>query len=375
MTIGIDCRLYGLRHGGIGRYLAELVGNLSLLDQSNHYILYFNEPEFSQFSVPNGHWQKKLVNIPHYSLDEQTRFCHFLNREPVDLIHFPHFNAPIWYRRPFVVTIHDLTLHLFPHKSYVPKWTLKKMIHVFAYRLITRMVTRHAKKVIAVSQSTKSDLQHQLRLDPEKIIVVYEGAPEHFQRSSDSEIQSVLKKFSIGKPYLLYTGVWRSHKNLLNLIQAFVKVRASGRDIQLVLAGKKDPSCPEVPCLISRLKLESDVILTGFVEDAELVALYSGTSAFVFPSLYEGFGLPPLEAMKLGVPVLCSNRSSLPEVCADAALYFDPSRPEDIAAKITQLLGDPQLAEQLTQRGTQNLTRFSWKGMAGQILDLYNKVI
>ncbi|MDP2691142.1 MAG: glycosyltransferase family 1 protein [bacterium] len=372
MTIGIDCRLYSPKYTGIGRYVFELIKNLMNLDQTNHYILYFNSEEYDDFVCPNERWEKRLVTIPHYSLAEQTKFLKVLNREQIDLMYFPHFNAPIRYKKPFVVTIHDLTLHHYPNKSYHPRWSAKKSLQIAVYRFIMGRVLKHARKIIAVSDNTRQDLIREYLIPEEKIVKILEGVPESFQQASEEQLDRVRNTYAITKPYLLYTGVWRSHKNLLNLIQAFHQLLKRGHDIQLVLTGKKDPSYPEIPKLIEDLDLKNEVILTGFVSEEDLIALNSGARVFVFPSLYEGFGLPPLEAMQLGVPVACSKNSSLPEVCGDAALYFDPHQKDDMVRQIELLLIDEALRDEMIRRGHENLKRFSWKTMSSGILDIFN---
>jgi len=374
MKIGIDCRLYSPNYTGIGRYVYEMVKHLIELDQTNRYVLFFNQKEFDSFQVPNERWEKRLVNIPHYSFAEQWKFYRVLEDEKLDLMHFPHFNAPILYRRPFVVTIHDLTLHYYPYKEYSPKWSLKKGLQILFYRFLVGQIVRNSRQIIAVSENTKRDILKEYSLPAGKITTIYEGVPDHFQKSDQEQISAVRQKFQISKPYLLYTGVWRSHKNLLNLLKAFKILIDQGQNIQLVFTGKKDPIYPEIPRLIQELRLEGRVVLTGFVSDAELIDLMSGAEVYIFPSLYEGFGLPPLEAMQLGVPVACSNTSSLPEVCGDAAVFFDPRNPEEMAEKIGILLKNPELQQEFIKKGEQNLKRFSWKRMTAQILDIYNKV-
>lgn len=364
MTIGIDARLYSPKYTGIGRYVAEFIKHAAELDSSNSFIVYLNEPEFSQFSVPNERWTKKLLNIPHYSLAEQTRYLSFLNQESVDMMYFPHFNLPVLYKKPYVVTIHDLTLHYYPYKEYHPKWSLKKQLQIWAYRFIMKRAIANSQHVIAVSENTKQDIMREYHTDPEKISVIYEGVPDHFAPTPDSGLLT---------PYLLYTGVWRSHKNLLNLIKAFKKIREQ-HDIDLVVTGKKDPAYPEIPQLIEELGLQEHIRLPGFVSDEELIRLISEAEVYVFPSLYEGFGLPPLEAMQLGVPVACSNTSSLPEVCAEAALYFDPKNPEDMAIQISRFLSDPQLKQEYIYKGLQNVKRFSWRAMTSQVIDKIIKI-
>lgn len=364
MTIGIDARLYSPKYTGIGRYVAEFVKHAIELDKENQFVIYLNPEEYETFQEPNERWTKKMVDIPHYSFKEQSEWNSFLQKEPVDLMYFPHFNVPVRYKKPFVVTIHDLTLHYYPYKEYTPKWSLKKQIQIWVYQFIMKMTVRHAKHIIAISENTKKDLQKEYQVPDHKVSVIYEGVPDHFSSSApDSRLQTP------NSPYLIYTGVWRSHKNLLNLLKAFKNLVDNGNDIQLVITGKKDPAYPEIPALIEELQLSDRVILTGFVSDEELIALMSGAEVYVFPSLYEGFGLPPLESMKLGVPVACSNKASLPEVCGNAALMFDPENIPEMADQVEKLLKNPKVREEYIKKGHENLKRFSWKTMTRQIID------
>jgi len=373
MKIGIDCRLYSPKFTGIGRYVFEFLKYLAELDTKNEYVLFFNQPEYDSYNVPNERWQKKLVNIPHYSLAEQWKYSRILKAEKLDLMYFPHFNAPVLYKEPFVATIHDLTLHYYPYKEYQPHWSPLKQLKIWAYRFIMGRTVRNSQHLIAVSGNTKYDLLKEYNLSDSKISVILEGVPENFQKSSPHEIEAVRNKYQISKLYLLYTGVWRSHKNLLNLIRAFHLLIKQGKDIQLVLTGKKDPAYPEIPSLIKALELDKRVITTGFVSEEELIALNSDAHIFVFPSLYEGFGLPPLEAMQFGVPVACSKVSSLPQVCGDAALYFDPHDIHEMSQTMLKLLDDDQLRADLIAKGTENLKRFSWKKMTREIIDIFNE--
>lgn len=374
MKIAIDARLYSPKYTGIGRYVYELIKSLQELDTHNDYVVFLNPDEYESFTCPNEQWTKKKIDIPHYSWKEQTEFYRILMSEKADLVYFPHFNVPIRYTRPFVVTIHDLTLHYFPYKEYTPKWSFKKQVQIWVYKYLMKKTVAHAKHIVAISDNTKKDLQKEYAVADEKISTILEGVPEHFQKASEDQIAVMKKSFGINKAYLLYTGVWRSHKNLLNLIKAFQVLIEQGQDLQLVLTGKKDPIYPEIPELIETLKLRDRVIMTGFVSEDDLIALHSGAEIFVFPSLYEGFGLPPLEAMQFGVPVVCSDRASLPQVCGDAAEYCDPEKPEDISRAISSILTSPEHRQALIVKGTENLKRFSWKAMTSQILDILNMV-
>lgn len=376
MRIGIDCRMYSSRFTGIGRYVYELTENLFRMDQKNEYVLFFNEPEFSHFTVPNDRVKKVLVDAPHYSLAEQTKFLHVLNKEKLDLMHFTHFNAPIFYRRPSVVTIHDLTLSFYPGKK------MSSILYRFGYHVTIKSAVKKAKKIIAVSFNTKKDLQKLFSAPDEKISVIYEGVHEKFQPVKDQvdqkKLDNVKEKYRLDKPYLLYTGVWRSHKNLPNLLHAFhILKNEYGFDGSLVITGRKDPVyAPELEEKTLSLKLEDDVIFTGLVEEKDLVPLYNGALAYVFPSLYEGFGLPPLEAMQCGVPVIASDISSIPEICGkENAVFFDPKNPEDMAEKIFEVTSQKALREKLIANGLQRVKQFSWTKMTVETLRVYDQAL
>jgi len=379
MRIGIDCRMYSSRFTGIGRYVYELTENLFRTDPQNEYVLFFNEPEFSLFTPPNSKVKKVLVDAPHYSYAEQTKFLHLLNKEKLDLMHFTHFNAPIFYNKPSVVTIHDLTLSFYPGKK------MSSPVHRFGYHLTIKTAVNKAKKIIAVSWNTKKDLQQLFRTDDKKISVIYEGVHEKFQPLKSEQdlkkIEDVKKKYGLafnGKPYLLYTGVWRSHKNLPKLLKAF-HILKNDYDYQgsLVITGRKDPMyAPELEEKALSLKLEDDVIFTGLVDEKDLVHLYNGAQAYVFPSLYEGFGLPPLEAMQCGIPVVASNISSIPEICGkDNAVFFNPEDPEDMAEKIFNVTSEPSLREKLIANGLKRVKNFSWQKMTEQTLKVYHQAL
>jgi glycosyltransferase involved in cell wall biosynthesis len=371
--------MYSSDFTGIGRYVYELTDNLFKIDHKNEYVLFFNEPEYKKFHInehvktaPGGakpKVEKVLVNAPHYSIKEQTRFLNLLNKAKLDLMHFTHFNAPILYDKPSVVTIHDLTLNFYPGKK------MASPLHRAAYHLTLKSAVKKARKVITVSQNTKKDLQILLKTPSSKIEVIYEGVHEKFKPLHDAAIVKEVKdKYRLDKPYLLYTGVWRSHKNLPNLIRAFHIIKTDyGFDGYLVITGRKDPLyAHEIVNETVSLKLDAEVIFTGLVKEDDLVPLYNGALAYVFPSLYEGFGLSPLEAMQCGIPVVASSGSCIPEVCgAGNAVYFDPNSPEDMAEKIFSVVSDGALREKLVANGLKHVQKFSWERMARETLDLY----
>lgn len=386
MRIGIDARLYSSSFTGIGRYVYELIDHLLKLDRKNEYVIFLNEPEFEKFHTPRKGIEKILVNASHYSLSEQWRFCRLLWKAKLDLMHFTHFNAPFLYRRPSIVTIHDLTLSLYPGKKMARFW------HRWAYHLTIRSIVSRAKRVVAVSEHTKRDVIRLLRVNPEKISVIHEGVNPMFHQITDrhnkvapsrrvNEVASLklglidefLAKIGLTKPYLLYTGVWRSHKNLVNLIKAFAILKHKYHfDGWLVITGKEDPWYPEVKETVREEHLEGEVRFTGLIPDEDLVLLYNGALIYVLPSFYEGFGLPALEAFACGIPVCAARSSSLPEVCGEGnAVFFDPHSAEDMAAKIASLYNNPEHMEELRKRGFTRLKDFSWEKMAKETFQIY----
>lgn len=370
MRIGIDCRIYSSNFTGIGRYTHELVQNLIKINDEkkrpHEFILFFNNPEYKNYEPPNPSVKKVLVDAQHYSMKEQIKFLFILRKQKLDFTHFPHFNLPIFYRRPYMVTIHDLTLSLFPGRK------MNKWYHRFAYNIVIKNAVKHAVKIIAVSNNTKEDIINHLNVPEEKIEVIYHGISEKFTLLDDPKItEKTLKKFQIEKDFLLYTGVWRDHKNLPRLIKAFsILKNEKYLDLSLVITGKPDPCYPEVKDTVKKLNLQQDVIFTGQVSDEELVHLYNAARIYVFPSLYEGFGFPPLEAMKCGTPVAASKASSIPEICGENnAIFFDPYDINDMADKIAMLYKDADMQTKLIENGIARACKFSWDITAEKTYD------
>lgn len=366
LKIGIDCRMYSSHFTGIGRYVFELVENLQKIDLRNQYVLFFNQPEFINFQPSNPNFSKVLVDARHYSLAEQIKFLKILNHQKLDLMHFTHFNRPIFYNRPSIVTIHDLTLHFYPGKK------MTNPLHRLAYRLTIRTAVRKAKKIIAVSRATGRDIEEILHVPLKKIHVIYEGVNPDFKPiHNPSRLSHTLDKYHIHKPFLLYTGVWRSHKNLHGLIKAF-QILSAKHPLQLVITGKKDNIyASEIFSLVHDLQLENQIIFPGLVSEDELIDLLNSAHIYTFPSFYEGFGLPPLEAMQCGTPVAASAISCIPEICGKNAVYFDPHNPADMVEKIESLLTNHDLYHRLEKSGLQHAQKFSWSKMSKETHQLY----
>lgn len=370
MKIGIDCRMYSSKFTGIGRYVFELVDHVSKYDNDNEYVLFFNNPEYKTFNPPHTSIKKVLADVPIYSLQEQTKLLSLLNKEKLDLMHFTHFNAPLLYFRPSVVTIHDLTLSFYPGKK-KHSW-----LHRLGYHVTLRSTVKKAKHVITISQNSKKDLMSLLRTPEKKITVIPQGVGEEFKPVTDTKrIKATLKKYDIKKPFLLYTGVWRSHKNIPTLVKAFHLLRKTFNidDLRLVITGKDDPFYPEVRQTATSLHEDKHVLFPGLVSEQELLDLYTAATIYVFPSLYEGFGLPPLEAMACKTPVAASEVSSIPEVCGKGnAVYFDPKDSQDMAHKIYALLKNNSLQHDLVHKGLQRVKQFTWSSMAQSTLTVYS---
>ncbi len=363
IKIGIDARMFSDAFTGIGRYNFEITKRFFSQKTDIEWVLFLNESEFSQFDFPSN-VKKVCVNAAHYSLAEQTKFLSILNKEKCDLLWFTHFNRPIFYFRPCVVTIHDTTLSFYPGKK-MGQWWRK-----LAYKIVITIAVRLAKKVITVSQNTRNDVTKLFNISPSKIISVWNGLSPDFHQCTEKEHEEVRIKFKLHQKFLLYTGVWREHKNLVRLLKAFDRVKESHPEVQLVITGRRDPHYPEVLETVHTLDLDESIRFVGLVDFSDLQKLYSAATIYVFPSLYEGFGLPPLEAMAAGTPVVVSNSSAVPEVCGDAAEYFNPENIQEMAEKISLILENKDRQKELIEKGFDRIKEFSWEKSAEDTLKI-----
>ncbi len=381
-TIGIDARMQGAKHAGIGRYTANLISHLSRLkefDQFN-WILFVRKEDYQ---IINNEYGKKftcfIADFPHYSLAEQVLFPLSLYRAGCDLVHFPHFNVPLLYFKPFVVTIHDLI----KHQSRGPQTTTKKpalyKIKFFFYRLVVSRAAKQAGKIFVPSRFVKNQVVNYYRINEKKVVVTYEGVEDKFSISSfqfpNKEKEKVLKKYQIKKPYLLYVGSVYPHKNINRLIKAVKIAREKLPKLSLVVVCSRNIFWQRLKKVIHSIKADSYIKLTGFVPDEDLALLYQEATSFVFPSLMEGFGLPPLEAMASSCPVISSRATCLPEIYGQAALFFDPLNPKDMAKKIVTMVSDKKLQNQYRVRGQKKVTEYSWGKMAQETMGEYQSVI
>jgi len=365
MRIGIDARMLGPGFG-LARYTQQLVKQIAKMDSPHTFVLFVrNENQLKESGITSSDSVEIVIaDIHWYTLAEQTKMSGIISSAQVDLMHFPHWNVPYFYDGSYIVTIHDLTMYHFPRPEATTLGPLMFWLKDRAHRMLLKRVTRRAKHIITTTEFTKQDVHKHLRVPLEKMTTVYQ-AP--FKDES-----SFQQKFEIEKPYVLYVGSAYPHKNLEGLIAAWeVYQEEHGTDHQLVLVGKED-------YFSKRLKVENQnttclILFAGFVPDGELTNLYKGASLYVFPSLYEGFGLPPLEAMQHGVPVVSSNRSCLPEVLGEAALFVDPENPSAFAEAIHKGLTDQDLRAVLKRNAQTELKRYSWERHGAQTLRIYEK--
>jgi len=370
MKTGIDARMLGEEQTGIGLYIKNLVENIAELDKENEYVLFLRKEQFEKFELPGKNFKKVLADHRWYSFSEQFNFLFKLYLENLDLVHFPSFNAPIFYFKKRITTIHDLTPKYFPgHK-------MSSFFRRSASELVFSKSINGSKNIIAVSEYTKKEILKFYKIKPEKIEVIYQGIPNANKGSgfniSDEEF---LEKYKIKKPYIFYTGVWRNHKNVVGLIKAFKILKEKHKqDICLVLGGKEDPFYPEVRKSWEELGLENDIVSPGFIKNEELGLFLKNAEVYVQPSFVEGFGFGPLEALSYSTPVAVSNAGAMPEALGDAALYFDPNNFEDIAEKMKKALKSAEWRERLVKNGKKRLERYDWKKCAEKTLSLYREI-
>jgi glycosyltransferase involved in cell wall biosynthesis len=373
MRIGIDARFYGSVGKGLGRYTQKLIENLEKMSTpfGHKYFVFLRKQNWEEYQPTNKNFTKVLADIPWYGIREQIIFPRIIKKLKLDLVHFPHFNVPYFYSGKFIVTVHDLILFHFPTRRASTLSPLAYRLKSAAYKIVIRNAIKKSKAILAVSQYTKKDILKYFRIDPKKVFVTLEAVDFFPATPSDLPRQKVLEKYGIMKPYILYVGNAYPHKNLDVLAMAFREVIKKHPLLRLVLVGKEDYFYRRLKKLVSDLKMEN-IIFTDFVSDNYLPVIYQESQAYVFPSLYEGFGLPPLEAMCENTPVISSSASCLPEILGEAAYYFDPKAIGEISEAIEKVLIDKDLRETLVLAGRKQVKKYSWKKMAEETLRIYD---
>lgn len=365
MKIVLDFRMFSPAFG-LGRYNQQLLQHLFIVDHENDYIVLMNENPKEIIWPQNFHI--KIVNIPWYGFLEQVILPFIIYRLKPDLVHFPHFNVPILYRGKYIITIHDLIMSRFPSIKASTLGRYSFMIKHLLYNLVIKNAIKKADKIIAVSNFTKQDMVNYFKLkttQAEKINVIYEGVSVLDQIDHNQIVGS--------NKFFLYVGAAYPHKNLEFLIDAFSHFYQLYPEYKLILVGKRNYFYNRLEKLSYEKypNLKDVIVFKGFVPDIELGAYYKNATAFVFPSLYEGFGLPPLEAMHLGTAVVSSRSSCLPEILQDAVLFFDPENKQDLVNKLEIIIKNEELKNKLITKGKELVKKYSWEEMAKQIMKVY----
>ena len=374
--IGIDARLYGPTGLGLGRYIEEITNRLVKLDRANQYIVFLSPASFKDCQINQPNVKKVIMPQRWYSLAEQIAWPFLIYRYRLDLLHVPHFNAPLFCPCQLIITIHDLILTKFPSRraSRLPR--LLYWIKNLAYRLVIWLATRRALIILTVSEFTKRDIIDQLSVLADKIVVTYNGltivAADDYQ-SIEADKDRLLR-YNIKQPYLLYVGSAYPHKNLEWLVELFRKWSQQQVGYQLVLVGRHDYFYNRLIEFTGKSSTDS-IIFPGFVPDDQLAGLYQRAAAYIFPSRYEGFGLPPLEAMNYGCPVISSDSSCLPEILGPAAEYFKDNCQESAMAAINRLLTDSNRRDDLIKEGFERIKLYSWDNCAEQTLENYRRIL
>lgn len=369
MKIVIDGRMYN--ESGIGRYIRNLIDGLQKLDKNNQYFILHVKDDYDTL-VYHNNFQKVLADFKWYGTGEQIRLPKLLKRLKPDLVHFPHFNVPIFFKGKFVVTIHDLIHQHFQMRRTTTHDPITYTIKQLGYKAVFKTAITKSTKIFVPSNYVRNLLIKDWQIESQKIKVTLEGVDDKIlmitKRISIEDIRKVLKKFNIKQPYIFYVGNAHPHKNVEGLIRVFKELRGKYQYLQLVLSGNDH-------YFWQRIKKENQhqgIIYTGYITDEELVVLYKKASCFVMPSFEEGFGIPLLEAMTCSCPVVSSNAGALPEVGGDVCLYFDPHDLGDMEDKVDKVLNDEKLRNELIEKGQKRAKFFSWKNLAEQTLEVYN---
>jgi len=364
---------------GIGTYIRNLVCSLAKIDTSNFYTLITSAPVVPEFAgLPSNFTTAPFTRRSKSGL-AQLGYSAFLRRIEADLFHIPLNAVPLWMPKPYLVTIHDMSTLLFANEP-----GYRNSLRLFYLR---RGLLR-ADRVIAVSSATRHDVVSVLGIPASRIRVVYNAPDPVFCPLAGSsggavyppDIQLVLERYLIHYPFLLYVGRTNPQKNIPRLVEAFAVLRGEiqhqeqYRDLRLIIIGDEISHNPALRQAVIQSRMEGSVRFLGFVPIETLRAFYQAASAFVFPSLYEGFGLPPLEAMACGAPVVCSSVSSLPEVVGNAVMTVNPENVFDIARGIREVLLDAELRRRLIRMGFEQVRKFSWDRTAMQVLQAYEEI-
>ena len=370
MHIAIDAHSVGAKLGGNETYAINLIEALAEIDRDNLYTLYVTKQSaFERFTNrwPNFQVRRTLPHTPLVRIP--ITLTRELRRHPVDVLHV-QYTAPPFAPCPIVTTIHDLAFEHLPQTFNRRSW--------MQLRLTVRHTARRAAHIITVSEYSRQDISATYGVEPARITVTPEAAASHFAPvTNESELKRVRKSYGIQRDYILSLCSIQPRKNLVRLIEAYSDLRQAHPDVllpQLVLAGKKGWLESEVFRCAELSPFKSDILFTGYVPDTDLPALYSAAICFAYPSYFEGFGLPVLEAMQCGTPVIAGNQTSLPEIVGDTGILFDPFSREDLRKALALLINDPSVRATLRLQGIERARIFNWITTARSTLQVYEQI-
>jgi glycosyltransferase involved in cell wall biosynthesis len=360
-TIAIDAREYTT---GTGRYMFRLLQYLETIDTQHQYLILLQPKDMDVYDFKNPNFKKVACPHKEFTFDEQIGFKRQLDQLKPDLVHFGMVQQPVWYRGTVVTTMQDLTTLRFDNPAKNPLiFRAKQQV----YKWVNKRAAKKSAAIITISEFVKQDIINFTGVNPDKITVTYEAAdpitdaPEPVAALQD-------------KQFIMYVGRPLPHKNLWRLIEAFQQLQVQHPKLVLALAGKKDSLYQAIEDLVKSQGIKN-VVFTDFVSEGQLRWMYEQCAAYTFPSLSEGFGLPALEAMAHGAPVVSSNATCSPEIYGDAAHYFDPLNVQSMADAINEVLTDADLRKQLIAAGQVQVKKYSWKRMAEQTLSVYDAVL
>lgn len=375
MKIGIDISLQCMPRSGIGQYQYNLIKNLLMIDKKNFYHLYaFNyrwRHKFNQLKFSGAeNYKVSVTPIPQRLMTIWWIFVRYPYLEqvtkPCDVYHISETCVQPTRLGRKVAVIHDLTTLLYP------EYHLKQ--NIFFYNRRFKDIKKYADAVITESESTKNDIIRHLNIDPQKIFVTHFAADESFRPIKENEVKKKLSKFNIQKPYIMFLGTLEPRKNIPTLIRAFTALKKK-KNIphKLVLVGQKGWFFQEIEKALEESLYRDEIIFPGYIPDEDIPALYNGAEIFVYPSFYEGFGLPVLEAMQCGTPVITSNISSMPEIGGDACYYIEPKSLDDLTRGLEKIIENTDLRKKMSQKGIERAKQFSWEKCAKETLRIYTQ--
>ena len=374
MRIALDGMPLGTRLAGVGHYTLELARSLGLAAPDDHFTLISPQPASAFSTVPTHretpqnlshiNLQRTLMNRRWWSIGLPL----YLRRHSFDLFHGTNYEIPLWWNQPSVVTIHDLSLLLHPHAHE------ERLVRRARWRL--PLMARLAARIITPTEAIKTEVCNRLSIAPEKVVAIREAPRGLFRRLEPAQTVELQKRLGVEKDFMLFVGTVEPRKNLERLVQAFEQtIRSTSLTPQLVIAGGEGWLMDDFAVGIEKRGLAGRVLLTGYLHDAELCALYSACSVFVYPSLYEGFGLPLVEAMACGAPVITSDIPSIRETVEDSARLVNPLNVEELVRAIVEMLSNEEVRRHFSDSGLERVKTFSWERTAERTLEVYREVM